>query len=644
MRGAVNTPWTVIASRLPPIAFVKRPVDFVQAVWWHAYGVESYSTASLHAACAFSRAFSAPTLDFAAPAFFAPHQGVAEALQQAPRDIRCLLWLTALHLLAMGVFPPHALLVAEHLHKSDDNPVGTGGQNVSIGSRGDGADLLRWPREWLSPEGPAGRRLAASSNLRDATHRIFLSALQDTKLLPPKNGRGGGLAPPLRVQDALLPSTIEANAARAGGMAPQPSALEGASLALALNWLTFCCRNGMGELKRVGKGKPSLSKEQPEARIVALACCRRFQLSRPDHPALLEHTLLEHDVVSKSRSLADVYREISYAFGENGAAEAALRERGERQEDTSAGRPTETLRTNTLYPTGSRLEAVYSFLRFVESRESQRVVTEVGTSSTLAPAAGGRAASAAALDRDMDVTHTALSDALVGLWIRPAERRRPGGKRATVAGVQNVDDEPVRRAVDGAKASLFHWADGGGLVCDSFGAERQFSTIFFALWVLGGPETAIEALDHLLSAESFSNMPPERRRLAWLQRLEAAVVLSDQRVSGSNARVFSPLSPLKMPRVVRCAIMALHMRTSTVIGVAPPLGCFSLSPPSSSTSCTLALLLSKTTKVTRVRHRDRPVPRPPADLLCRQPFKDGPMQDVREVTLRALADHRARPR
>ncbi|CAM9926191.1 unnamed protein product, partial [Ectocarpus sp. 8 AP-2014] len=33
---------------------------------------------------------------------------------------------------------------------------------------------------------------------------------------------------------------------------------------------------------------------------------------------------------------------------------------------------------------------------------------------------------------------------------------------------------------------------------------------------------------HILSAESFSGVSAERKRLAWLQRLEAAMILSTQ--------------------------------------------------------------------------------------------------------------------
>lgn len=452
--------------------------------------------------------------------------------------MRCLLWLTALHLLVMGVFPHHALvLVEEGEHNSGDD------RHCQ--------DLFQWPKEWLSPESPAGVRLSASAELREATKTVFMSALQDAGLLPGENGRGGGWAPPLRVRDALLPSTIEANAARAGGMAPEPSALEGPQLALALNWLVFCCRGGMGQAEGLRK--------------VALACSRRFQLSRPGHPALLQHNLLEHDVC-EARPLNDVYREISYAFDKDGAASAALRERGEvSSSKTDGGRGEMKDTAGVSPPSGGRLQAVYAFLRFAEVRlkdaesksrmaDAPQVATISGDNATadMTPAA---AAAGVAFDPEyLDTTRRVLRDAVVGLWTAPPSPI--GGMGTSDQRLLEEGGESLLGAIEGAKASLFRWADGGvrtgvavGAGSDDaaggsasmmwyfptgsdsvMGASRELSTILLALWVLGGPSAATEALDHLLSAESFSAMSPERRRLAWLQRIQAAVVLSDYKV------------------------------------------------------------------------------------------------------------------
>lgn len=450
-------------------------------------------------------------------------QGVTTALKRAPRDVRCLLWLAALHLLVMGVFPQHLLLLADNSDGAYDE----------ASSRK--PDLLRWPKEWLSPGSGAGERLSASGELRVATTNTFMSALQDVGLLPSENG-GGGWAPPLRVRDALLPSAVEARAARLGGMAPEPSALQGPSLALALNWLAFCSRRGSGQAKGV--------------RTVALACCRRFQLARPDHPAMLEHLLLEHDV-SKARSLNDVYREVLHAYGKDGAAAVAVRERGEngsRDEDGSGGGDEKDY--SLLSPSGGCLQAFYAFFRSVEVRlKTAELKSAAGMSAD-----GAVSEAAAAADRDTEVARSVIREALVCLWTTmPVPNSLPDrGLSAPDRRLLEEGGELLSRAVEGAKASLFCWADGGaGNVAgkdgdkaglsegntgrssghDMLSAERQLSTIFFALWVLGGPSAATGALDHLLSAESFSNMSPERRRLAWLHRLEAAVVLSDQQVS-----------------------------------------------------------------------------------------------------------------
>lgn len=463
-------------------------------------------------------------------------KGVVDVLKRAPRDTRCLIWLTALHLLVMGVFPRPVLGLAEE--------GGCSGQ----GGNSHGAGLLWWPKEWLLPESSAGIRLSKSAELLDAATKVFMSALQDVGLLPAEDGRGGGWAPPMRVRDALLPSSAEAEAARTGGMAPETSALEGPSLALALNWLTFCCRREHGLDKGV--------------RSVALACCRRFQLSRPDHPLTLEHLLLEHDV-SRSRSLEDVYQEIYRAFSDGGAAAEALRERGEPVplDDSRFGHEA------FLSPSIHQLQALYCFLRFAEVRlrtigsraqvhASKRPSHSMDSSDSVVPQAANASESATETQREIKVACDMLREVLVEIW-SPIWAWKPDAGRVTGASGRSLrveDGEYLRLALEGAKGSLSRWADGvplgagrvdemqvgpGGAMAnlvsnsrlkedDALSAGRQLSSICFALWVLGGPSEATRALDHLLSAESFAKMPPERRRLAWLQRLEAALIISDQ--------------------------------------------------------------------------------------------------------------------
>lgn len=489
-----------------------------------------------------------PSLLFASPEFLvvlrflSPVQGVAAALKKSPPGARCLLWLTALHLLVMGTFPVHVLDVAEGYTKP------CGGEDAGSTSSGDSRasclGLLRWTEDCISTQSAAGRRLAASDELRNATTRTFMSALKDAALLPDESG-GGRWAPPFRIPDALIPSTDEAAAARAGGMAPEPGALEGPGLVLALNWLTFCC---WGE-----KGK------QLEVRTVALACCRRFQLARPDHPALLAHNLLEHHAL-KARPLDDIYREISEAFDTKGAAAEAIRDRGE------VVFP-EELEDGGLTPSGSRLEAVYAFLRFIEARVVSRDVVVAGdsdgddngvaASSATSPAkkTALNAEAEAARDREAEATRAVVHRALMSLWVKAAKPTSDGQMTASVPErwLREENGEPLRRAVEGAKASLFRWADGRSNArnmthdhadtpamnrmeprCDYLGAGRQLSVLFAALWVLGGPSTASGALDHLLSADSFSGMPLERRRLSWLHRLEVAIVLSESDVRVSE--------------------------------------------------------------------------------------------------------------
>lgn len=468
-------------------------------------------------------------------------QGIAAALKQAPRDVRCLLWLAALHVLVMGVFPRHVLVLADY--DSDCKSSGTQASD----SRDRRSDLLLWPKEWMCPKGGAGVRLSASAELRDATTKIFMSALQDAGLLPSEGGRGsrrsggaGGWAPPLRIRDALLPSAVEAKAARAGGMAPEPSALEGPPLVLALNWLTYCSRGGKGQMKQV--------------RMVAFACCRRFQLTRPDHPAMLEHLLLEHDV-SKARSLNDIYGEISLSFDGHGAAVEASRERSEEPphpEDGDSGGGGDNKDPSLLSPSEARLQAIYTFLRFAEVRlQSGGSMPVVG--AVLAGPSSAANPDMNVADRDLEAARELLRELLVGLWtVNPGLAAHSGkSKGAADWWLRGEGGESLRRALEGAKSSLFHWADGSLFTHawtdsdqvqfpagnarlssppDALSAQRQLSTIVFALWVLGGPSAATSALDHLLNAESFSNMSPERRRLAWLQRLETAVVLSDEQV------------------------------------------------------------------------------------------------------------------
>lgn len=469
---------------------------------------------------------------------YATFKDVVVVLKRAPRGMRCLIWLTALHLLVMGVFPRPVLGLAEEGGCSDQ------------GRYSHGAGLLWWPKEWLLPESSAGVRLSKSAELLDAATKVFMSALQDAGLLPAEDGHGGGWAPPMRVRDALLPSSAEAKAARTGGMAPETSALAGPSLALALNWLTFCCRREHGLDKGV--------------RSVALACCRRFQLSRPDHPLMLEHLLLEHDV-SRSRSLEDVYREISRAFSKGGAASEALRERGEpaRSEDSGSGHQA------FLSPSSHQLQALYCFLRFAQVRlrtiasrtqvhVSQRPSPSMNSSDSVAPQAADASESAVEAQREIEVGCDLLREVVVEMWA-PVWASKPDSglvNGASGRSLREDNGEYLRLALEGAKASLSRWADGfplgdsrvdemqvgpGGAMAnlignagcrlkedDALSAGRQLSSISFALWVLGGPSEATRALDHLLSAESFAKMPPERRRLAWLQRLEAALIISDQ--------------------------------------------------------------------------------------------------------------------
>ena len=479
-------------------------------------------------------------------------QGVADALKRARSDLRCLLWLAALHLLVMGVFPQHVLsLAAAAATTDDDNGTDSNNADSDKEPRDDRGwrrpDLLQWPKEWLSLKGDAGARLSASAELFEVISKTFMSALLDAGLLPPEKGAGKGWAPPLRVRDAVFPSAMEAAAARTAGTAPDVSALEGPPLALALNWLTFCSRGRVG-----AKG----------VRMVALACCRRFQLARPDHPAMLEHLLLEHGV-SKARPLGDVYREISSAFDQGGAAAAALRERGDEApggagNDSSDKRhPPPSSSSSSSFPTGARLQAVYAFLRVVEMRLQAAADAPSLPPPPLHAKTGGddgvvggsveaSAATVAGTEEegaDLEVARDALLVALVGMWApTPATTAVPHRWL-------QEDGESQRLAVEGARASLFRWADvathGGAGVgsgkagssggrsssrYDALSAERQLSTIVFGLWVLGGASAATDALDHLLSAESFSTISPELRRLAWLQRLETAVVLSTQQV------------------------------------------------------------------------------------------------------------------
>lgn len=446
-------------------------------------------------------------------------------MKDAPRESRCVLWLTALHLLITGVFPRHALLLAEH-GGGDRDGDGDGGGGAEADPREDArglAHLLLWPKEGLSCKSSSGLELPVNAELQEVVFKTFMSALSDAELLPPKSRGGQGWAPPTKDRDALLSSAVEAKTARTMGLAPDPSALEGTPLVLALNWLTFC--RGRADAK--------------QGRMMAVACCRRFQLARPDHPALLEHFLLEHHV-SKSRTLDNIYDEISRAFDPEGVAAEALRERREAAEEKRAPNPTTADSgpddpSVPSSPSGDRLQAVYSFLRFVEVR--------LQTAESNSAAAAGR--------DTVEVARRMLRKALVGMWTTiPASTPKASSSDPRLTLEEEDGGESVRRALEGAKASLFRWADGGSGSKAELSAgsssrrpgvrrcrdvpgrngERQLSTIVFSLWVLGGASAAIGALDHLLSAESFSSMSAERRRLSWLQRLGAAVVLSTQQV------------------------------------------------------------------------------------------------------------------
>lgn len=458
----------------------------------------------------------------------------------------------------MGVFPRHLLSLAEgngdhNGSNPDDTGEGSFRENESAGDRR--PDLLRWPKEWLSPASRAGVRLSASAELRDATRNTLMSAVQDVGLLPLDNGRGGGWAPPLRKREALLPEADEADTARKGGTAPEMSALEGPSLALALNWMAYFSRAGSGQANGV--------------RTVALACCRRFQLTRPEHPAMLEHILLEHDV-TKARSTRDVYAEIETAFRHGGAAAAAEHpERDEIGDGGSGGG--ENTGPCLSSPSRGRLQAVYAFLRFAEVRlhsSGAEQATSAGVGGDSQDFSVQAAAVGSGVAKNVQDTRDVVRDALLDLWTAmPRSMAHSSDRGSKISdGLLRKDDESIRRAVENAKASLFRWADGAAYkrpaastdVTDRAGdsannasdftsddtpaAERQLSTIVFALWVLDSPATATGSLDHILSAESFSNMSPDRRRLAWLQRLKAAIVLSRQQVRLGGLRSLGSLA------------------------------------------------------------------------------------------------------
>lgn len=539
-----------------------------------------------------------------------PEQGVAAALKHAPRDSRCVLWLTALHLLVMGVFPRHALTLAEN------DGGGLGGSNDTTAAGGGLADLLLWPTEWLSPKSSAILRLSASPDLQDATLKTFMTALSDVGLLPPPRSQGCW-APAIKDRDALLSTAAEAKAARARGMAPDASALEGPPLVLALNWLAFCLRRGRVDAR--------------QGRMMAFACCRRFQLSRPDQPALLEHFLLEH-AVSKTRTLGDTYHEISRAFDADGVAAGALRERRDGEGKSASLNPAGARRRNeqsvnlVLPPSGERIQAVYAFLRFVESRlEAARSESESANDA-------GRGA--------LEDARRVLRDALVGMWTgasaASAASSAAGGGAARSDSDRWLEEEggeSVRRALEGAKASLFRWADGGSGGCDAPGGngERQLSTIVFSLWVLGGASAAIGSLDHILSAESFSGVSAERKRLAWLQRLEAAMILSTQQQQKQQVRA--------AVGTFICVQFLFCFLENTVNGIYRSLSnpsCDQPSPP----NCELTpQLVARPCSPARVRLYTRST-----SYCCRKASGVDAMQGVREVALRALADHRTERR
>ncbi|CAN0031487.1 unnamed protein product, partial [Discosporangium mesarthrocarpum] len=449
-------------------------------------------------------------------------QELGNTIQDAPRPIRSLLWLTALHLLVFGVFPPAALSLVEGDELGGDPSGGVGagmgeaGRGWGWGWDGEGGHYwpLVWPVERLAEESPTGRRLAACPHLQDGVEWVFLKALRDAGLSPS----------PVAATDAAAAAAADAKDGSGGGEGgvPRGSGWEGPTLLLALNRLAFCAAARE-------EGGRDYGKE-------SLVWCRRFLLAHPPpDPALLDHLIFEYPCLiercSRERHISQ-----SCPGGSEGDGDG----------------------------TDIRLWGkLYSFLCLLkEGREEEAMVrlklrqgmhtgAEARTAAAAAAAAGAGEGAGKGVGAGAGAAYTAAREALIEFWTKSDGY---GSARAAEAVdgdmtsskkflLWELKGKPTHVALEHAKRALHDWATGGcrgTLECKGWGPGRSsvsLAVIVLTLWALDSPASAVAALDHILTAESFSMMTPERRQVAWFHRVEAAAVMAESEAAAGEDSV-----------------------------------------------------------------------------------------------------------
>ncbi|CAM9282331.1 unnamed protein product [Choristocarpus tenellus] len=503
-------------------------------------------------------------------------QGLAPALAMAPHSLRSLLWLAAVHLLVFGVFPQQVLFLAEG--KAGGGDEGVTDDNGMESELDKDTWALVWQPESLLPNSPMGRRLAASPQQRLAAREVFFSAIEDIGLTPPRNwvddGKvtkkvlEGGVGNQCQSKENVIMTKGGGGHGHIKGKAKDHLGVKGTNsshlfppvgptVSLVLNWLAYCNaaaargEGGKEEMLRLCRWllctepvpKPALfehlTQEYPQLIEKYLRGGNWGGHSTPSVEAV-KYTSLQAPGYLQGATPGEASTLLSPAVG--GAAQ------GKVEQAVGSDKALQVPRGWMLFP----------FLCALQE-ELKNTLTRTGDVSEAISTvwAGGGTGEA-----EPGTASAVAQEALIELWVEPekwkkvASSQERGGVSVEAAEWMKKQDDvlPARLAEMRARSALMKWADGesGGVGRTMFQDETTnlsipgvletrgiLSVIFLTIWVLGSPVHAIEALDHVLSSESFAGIAQQRRQLLWFYRFEATAAIARHEASEEAKEVGS---------------------------------------------------------------------------------------------------------
>ncbi|CAM9183397.1 unnamed protein product, partial [Phaeothamnion confervicola] len=462
-----------------------------------------------------------------APAF----SDSAVRLARAPRRQRLLLWHAHLHLLAFGAFPAAIwpLLGSSAWCRGGggggggvgggrDSPRAEEGARVARSEAVVATKLLRWPINLFARYGPAAKRLEAQSTqekLRVAFRGAGMEAGVSEAAWDAAFAFDRFAAPPLLAFLAELETKAAAGGTSVASPAPVAAAATGVSSAASgsdagaanhiradaalapflLNWALF---------------------EKCIGDVCAQSPVRRgglLLLGRYDS-RLLQLELLH---------AMDAARNSSGGGGYGSADDTGP---GEKVMQTLSGRRQllEVLRPALRRRDCGALLCMVTACGNVPSESAAAAGTK-----TVAVAATGSAVASAPFAALAEL----LREALIEFWL---QGRGASGVHSAADWSWRVEEEarravatwgrssPQQRCPKGSSASVGMEAATGG--------EAETAAVFATVLRCSGATAACDLFDHVLSAESFAGLTPERRRSLWLQRLDAAIAVATAASAG----------------------------------------------------------------------------------------------------------------